>query len=721
MKQKLMVGSLSLIPLLAVADTDTVSAQALTTEQSYSAGALQIHADSAWAKGATGKGITVAVVDTGVYRHSEFGSRLLAGASFVPGVYTSNDDNGHGTHVAGIIGAAMNNVGMAGVAYDATLLPVKVLSSTGSGTSTSFTQGMAYTVGRARIVNMSLGASGPFGESAMRNGVNNGQLLVAAAGNSGLANPAWPARYAKESWARGQIIAVGAVDRNNVIAWFSNRAGDTANYYLVAPGVSILSTYNNGGYAYMSGTSMATPFVSGAAALVMGYWPYLTSAQVADILFKTATDLGTPGVDAVYGRGLVNLDKALQPVGTLSVQSGSKARPLAGTTLSVAQTPYAGQIKRAAAGGAFSVVSTDDYGRGFQTDLGAAVHADAVPYVDRMLDTLDTQLSLIEKATDTSRLAVRYAARAILPSFGFTDEQKVVPVIAALSYRQKFADGSETAVGWGGTAQRFFGLSATGLAPAGVAAERFSVPYLAYVPNQAHVGYALGLGDATRVKFGFASVPRGIANPFAEPTGNASLALMEVERSFDHGVLMLSGGQLREKQSLLGSYSEQALSLGGAPTTRFVSLGGALRLGAQTALSATASLGRSAAFANPDSVISDVAAVITASWSLGLTRSNAFRPHDAVALSVAMPTKPISGSVGLLTSVAQNADGSLAYEARRVSLVPGASEIATELSYTAPAGKNASLSGAVGYRVHPGHDAQAAPETAVGVRYRAIF
>jgi subtilisin family serine protease len=127
---------------------------------------------------------------------------------------------------------------------------------------------MRFAVGKASIVNVSLSSANAYDPRATQQAVRAGLLIVVAAGNDALANPVWPARFAKEAWANNQVIAVGAVDANHRIASFSNRAGDTAAWFLVAPGVDIVSSYVNGQYVYMSGTSMATPVVSGAAALV---------------------------------------------------------------------------------------------------------------------------------------------------------------------------------------------------------------------------------------------------------------------------------------------------------------------------------------------------------------------------------------------------------------------------------------------------------------------
>lgn len=224
------------ILVLAICSSSTAWADispvtTLPTELKYSFNWWQpmVGANTAYTMGARGKGIVVGVIDTGIdLNNKEFKGRLVTGYNAVSPMKTPMDDNGHGTHVAGIIGAAADGSMTVGIAPDVLLMPVKVLDRNGSGTQASFNSGVQYSIQNgARILNMSLGAGGPFGQTAVQQAVTAGQLVVAAAGNAGGANPLWPARYAKEAWANGQVIAVGAVDSNSVIASFSNRAGDT--------------------------------------------------------------------------------------------------------------------------------------------------------------------------------------------------------------------------------------------------------------------------------------------------------------------------------------------------------------------------------------------------------------------------------------------------------------------------------------------------------------
>lgn len=258
-------------------------------------------AESTWAH-SRGAGVIVAVVDTGVSDQPDLAGQLLSGTDFVTGSGNGTaDGEGHGTHVAGIIAAVANNhIGIAGIAPGVKILPVRVLDSTGSGSDSDVASGIVYAADHnANIINLSLG--GPDQSSVLAAAVTYAQsknvLVVAAAGNEAQSGdaPSYPA-------ALPGVLAVAATDENNQVAYFSN----TGSYVQVAaPGVDIWSTVP-GGYEEMSGTSMASPYAAGVAALVKSADPALTATQVAADVTATATDLGPKGRDNSYGAGLVN-------------------------------------------------------------------------------------------------------------------------------------------------------------------------------------------------------------------------------------------------------------------------------------------------------------------------------------------------------------------------------------------------------------------------------
>ena len=241
---------------------------------SYTYGPWLTRLPSLWRSSGGGSGITIAIVDTGVdLAHPEFAGRILPGYDFVNQDAVPADDNGHGTHVAGIAAAAMNGAGGVGVAPLASILPVKVLANNGAGTTIWVSQGLDFaSANGAKVINLSLGIS--IDDCLVRESVADayaaGCTIVAASGNGGGSPVAFPA-------GDEEVIAVGAVDANGTVTQYS-QYGPTLD--VVAPGDQIYSTWLGGGYAVQSGTSMAAPFVSGLCALVLGDFPGIKPWEV---------------------------------------------------------------------------------------------------------------------------------------------------------------------------------------------------------------------------------------------------------------------------------------------------------------------------------------------------------------------------------------------------------------------------------------------------------
>lgn len=274
-------------------------------------GVDRIDADLAWGT-ATGAGVNIAIIDTGIDKdHPDL--TVAGGRNFVhkgrrvdPKAW--DDDNGHGTHCAGIAAALDNEIGVIGVAPGASLIAVKVLDRSGSGYLSDIMDGIYWAANNANVINLSLGIDKetldqyPVDKAAFEQAVKDasdaGVVVVAAAGNEGNGGDTviYPARFPS-------AIAVSATDSGDNLASFSSTGPSVE---LAAPGVSIYSTYKDGGYATGDGTSMAAPHVAGTAALVI-------SAGIGDVrtrLQNTADDLGVVGLDPYYGYGLVDADEA---------------------------------------------------------------------------------------------------------------------------------------------------------------------------------------------------------------------------------------------------------------------------------------------------------------------------------------------------------------------------------------------------------------------------
>ena len=327
----------------------------------------RINAEYAHARGFSGQGVTVAVIDHGLdLDHPEFAGRVTNGFDiFNPGK-APQDDDGHGTDAAGIIAAAKNERDIHGVAYDATVVPVRYLSASGETFNIfDFQNGFRIALGNAFVVNNSWGGLtvtntrlpdgrlveakrpesrvSPGERQVLQEATRFDSVLVFAAGNEGwntetgrvaasvfinddegYTNPFRFTPTENISGALGLLpndhpelvghyLHVVALESNNRIARFSNGCGGAKDWCLAAPGVNIRTTQKDGRTNSFTGTSAAAPFVSGAAAVLKSAFPNLGAKQVVALLLMTARDLGDPGVDEVYGHGVVDLEKATRP------------------------------------------------------------------------------------------------------------------------------------------------------------------------------------------------------------------------------------------------------------------------------------------------------------------------------------------------------------------------------------------------------------------------
>ena len=274
-------------------------------------GIARIFADLAWSS-TKGAGIKLAILDTGInLDHPDLQNNIKGNINFIKPKNTGDDDNGHGTHVAGIAAAVDNEIGVIGTGPEISLYAVKVLDKKGNGWLSDLIEALNWCIeNRIQVINMSFGSTTDnlsFHEAIIK-AYNAGILMVSSAGNNGLSGGIieYPAKYP-------EVIAVSAMDQFNHIASFSSFGPETE---LIAPGVYIFSTYKNGSYAYMEGTSMASPFVSGTAALLLtttiqarydlnhnNQWD---PAEIRLKLKETAENLGLPPHQ--QGEGLIRAD-----------------------------------------------------------------------------------------------------------------------------------------------------------------------------------------------------------------------------------------------------------------------------------------------------------------------------------------------------------------------------------------------------------------------------
>lgn len=281
-------------------------------------GVDRIDADLIW-ETVTGIGVKVGVVDTGIdLDHPDLQANIAGDVNIINPNKTGDDDNGHGTHVAGTVAAIDNDIGVIGVGPGTSLYAVKVLDRRGSGFLSDVIAGLQWCiVNNMQVVNMSLGTSRDIQSFHDAVIVVNaaGIIQVAAAGNASGGPVGYPAAYA-------EVIAVSATDSGDVIASFSSVGPEVE---LAAPGVEIPSTWKKGGYNTISGTSMACPHVTGAAALALAAG--IAAIDVRTALQTSADDLGVSDRDNEYGYGLVDAEEVVTGVPTMAPPQISHITP----------------------------------------------------------------------------------------------------------------------------------------------------------------------------------------------------------------------------------------------------------------------------------------------------------------------------------------------------------------------------------------------------------
>lgn len=359
--------------------------QRLTDEEFYSRqwGAVSIGLEEALkiAQNA-GQGVTIAIVDTGVdYQHPEFSGRVLAGYNAITdqeGYEAAMDDFQHGTYVAGIAAANVHAEKIAGIAPNCSILPVRALTAQG-GTDYHLAQGIIWAIQHgADIINLSLGGKGYSRtlQNAIDLAIANNVVVVAAMGNTGKNEVYYPAGCSG-------VIAVGASTGREQVAEFSSRGQHIS---LVAPGENIYSTIplEKGGYATESGTSAATPYISGAVALLLGEFPQLTVSEVKSRLEASAKDIEISGYDQSSGFGIIDLvallsEDQVNRYGGIKVYVSYDNQPMAGVDILI-QDP-SGQVVQSA--------KTNSQGYGLVHNLVAGLYTVTVNvfgYVDKRTD-----------------------------------------------------------------------------------------------------------------------------------------------------------------------------------------------------------------------------------------------------------------------------------------------------------------------------------------------
>lgn len=745
---------------------------AVGEQQEYNnqSGLSRIDAADANLAGATGAGIIVAVIDSGVnIQHPDLKNQIVPGGyDFIHNTSTVTDLNEafHGTHVAGIIAAEKNDFGIRGVAYGAKILPIAAIDPAANGTEIVSAVNLAKTKG-ARVINASYGPSDITGyvnagaqyffdqDLAEANkylefvNSNNG-VVVFAAGNeydfstSLISNhptgggflpfirPAnknialgQPGAYryvdnqghlqilnADYSALEGHLIAAVALNTDNTtIASFSNHCGVAKDWCIAAPGVNITSTSATNTYDALSGTSFAAPHVSGAIAALLQAYPTLTVPQAINLLFNTATDLGDPGVDDIYGHGALNLGAAQLAQGPLMVVTGSSmygSQYLLNNS-SVRSSPAFGASFTNALSNT-KIGYLDSYQRNFSTALTQRVTS--------RLSTLDGLNAVQRFGQDEFRPSIAiddksHVSFTLRPKDGVqrvADQDSQGSLLNSYSFTQKL--GSDVAMSVSHNDARANALSFNdadrSLLSSQVTGNGVGNPYLDFVADGYANNVTMDLPWEGRFR---ATAAMGAA---AEDSGQHNmLAMAEVGFGNQTRAVTLTTGAMIEQDRLLGLQGTGAFGMGQGTTTWFSGISGRWQVAPKTEVMASFYGGVTNAKTTNDSLVRGIDSVTSTTWRVGLAQSDVAQDGDRFRVNVTQPLRAESGGMNLSLPQYRLQDGTIVRSDARYGLAPSGREIDFEAGYSFAVDDASKVDFAAMYRRDAGH--VAGKDEAIGV------
>lgn len=704
-----------------------------TAEYQRSNAATKIGALSAYQAGATGQGITSAVIDSGVNASlSEFSGKISSASRDVAGSRGLGDEDGHGTSVSAVLLGAKNDSDTHGVAINATLLALRT-DTPGSCADTSPDGGCSHNdtniaaamdvavANGAKVINLSLGGSSMNStlRAAMNRATAAGAIIVISAGNDAATNPDGFALVANDAIARNLIIIAGGVDDTNGLSVFStggsNKAGIAASHYLTALASRVRTINENGAAVLASGTSYAAPAISGAVALLAQAFPNLTSAQIVDLLFTSARDLGDSGVDTVFGHGLLDLASAFAAKGSTSV---------AGTMIPVSTLSANGTLSAPmgdAAATGLSTVVLDAYGRAFGADLSGTF--DRAYAGGRLWSSLSSRGQTAGVGFGATGVALSISGDGRTGQVGplalsNRDQQSARAmagwVVSRLSRETTFAMGFARSSG--ALIDQMALDKASQFLLAEAAGESFgfrtSSAYSGAVRHQLGPwGISAGWDRGDALVWS-----RGLRNRYDRlPYTAVSISL---DRRFGPMALAVKATELSESETVLGARFGAMFGVSGA-ITRLVSADASVNAPMGWTLRGRWQQGWTRIGAGGVRPSADH--LSTTAWSVDATRADIFAIGDSVGFRLAQPVRVTSGGLGLELPVAWDYGTSSAQtELRSFSLAPTGREIDAEMHYALPLWAG-SLSTSIYLRNDPGHFEAAPDDLGVALRFGMPF
>lgn len=713
----------------------------------------QINASAAYARGGTGAGIKVGLFDGGIdATHPEFAGRIGGCFDVGSGTAVCTDPDTHGTHVAGSIGAARDGNVMHGVAFDAELYSVRLFASAGAflGTSARISAAADWAIANGvRVINHSWGRNGdhvgldpvavynsysdPADGDAFRKLLADNIIQVWATGNNGASQPSMNValpHYAGFEDLKPLWVGVTSVNPDGSLASYAQQCGVAASWCLAAPGGTggfvdqIISTDVGGGYTDLRGTSMATPQVTGALAVLLqlfgpGTVSNLTPQQIVQVMFRTAdknlpgyaTSLDADGLSTMYGHGLLDLDAATTPdVYRMSV---------AGHALNGSRFVLGGAL-----GGSLgatldqrSLAVFDDLGRGITVDL-AAFAAEAGTRFDYN--------AALRRLGQPGAQEIQFAPGMTLTLRAANDADQFLPGSSDISISTELVEGTYLQTGINTAPAHALGFFSQGDLTPGhlIDPSALSAPYLGLTDSATMSGIHTELwgGDLKVLAFGGKADTRStsplgaLGLPESWTYGTAG----EWTTSFgDAFSLSVRGGMVSETHELLGSRFTGAFGLDGA-TTSFAGAGVRVGITPNIDLIGSYDIGVSGVSIAQGSLFTHVDPIVSDAFSLGVISRGVFSKQDQFGFIVSQPMRVSAGNAALSLPQGRNADGSLAYAPSAISLTPTGQELRLQAFYTTPAMEGHLGLGAM-LRLEPDHVAGANPDFATMANFRRPF
>ncbi len=701
-----------------------------------------VNASSAYARGGTGQGIVVAVLDTGLdLTHPELQGQVAPGGFDF--TYTTGmvDPQIHGTFVSGLIAAKKDDFAMHGVAYDAKILPMRIFDGLGNPTTSS---NVAAAVNRAvafgaHVINNSWGLDAMVTDvtaaqystqfpgllQSFRNAVAAGRVLVWAAGNvdpgfSPNPNPSVEAGLPhlfpelQSHW-----LAVVSVGGSGAITNYSYRCGVAAAWCLAAPGGGdvvpgdgVIST-GPGGYYESSGTSFAAPTVSGGVAILMDLFPNLTSEQIVARLLATANKTGIYANTLVYGQGLMDLEAASRPIGVASILVGDSIN---GQSFAVDQSKitlgsaFGDGLKLAMSGTQLAIF--DDFRATFLLDLGDFIEtSDNQTNLDTLLRGYATGGRKTVSLAGGDRLSYALRPTSDRPTALGDDERQVETVVDGLSFTSNLGGGNEVSLSYNTDPALGFGLEASGAVDRDVLASRnaFAAPYLSFASEGYGTAFAMDLG-----LLGTLRTAAFFGESDDEGTSRVIGTVTELAGTYEEATVSVQVGALTERDTLLGARTEGAFDLGDETPTAFTGVTGEFRLTDDLRLVGSAYAGITQAKAAANSLIADVSAIQTSAFTLGLMGENLITGRDRFGIVVNQPLRVEGGSADLRLTTGRDPAGNLTTQTVAGGLAPHGREIDFEMFYGFDLGDDTSVTASAMLRTEPGHVSGAEAE-AIGL------